>query len=219
MTFLAINKQEISIQATDSDGDTVNSVLTFLVIPENDPPVLGSTSATYDLSTRTHDHVSDIIQSVDTFTVREDQDTNVRGLSVRDVDLDVTGGNTFGGDWSLSDSGIVEITISCSNGTVSLSPGTKGVLFLVGDGSNDRVLAFQASLVGANRALAGLTYRGQRDLYGNDELVIMVDDGGNYGWGVLCPVDLSYGVELGEKLTRCPQVTSPFVGCILVHLK
>lgn len=197
----------------------MKSVLTFLVIPENDPPVLGSTSATHDPSTRTHDHVSDIVQSVATFTVREDQYTNVPGLSVRDVDLDVTGGNIFGGDSSLSDGGIVEVTISSSNGTTSLSPGTKGVLFLVGDGSDDRVLAFRASLLGANRALAGLTYRGQRNFYGSDELVIMVDDGGNYGWGVLCPAGLSYGVELGEELTRCPQVILPFVGCILVYLK
>lgn len=216
---MAINEQEISVQVTDSHGETVNSVLTFLVIPENDPPVLGSTSATYDPSTRTHDHISDIIQSVDTLTAREDQDTHIPGLSVRDVDLGVTGANTFGGDSSFSDYGIVEIAISCSNGTVSLSPGTKGVLYLVGDGSDDRILAFRTSLVGANHALAGLTYRGQRDFYGSDVLVIMVDDGGNYGWGALCPVGLSYGVELGEELTRCPQVTSPFVGCILVHLK
>ena len=205
LTFLR-PKQEISLQVTDSDGTTTESVLAFLVIPENDPPVLGSTTATYDSSRRTHDQISDTVQSVATLTLREDQDTAVPGLSVRDVDLDVTEAYTFGGDPGPVDGGLLEVIISASNGTTSLRAGTTGVLFLVGDGSDDRVLAFRASLAGANRALAGLMYRGQRDFYGSDVLVVMVDDGGEYGWGVLCPAGVSYDVDITREFSRCPQV-------------
>lgn len=164
----------------------MTAVLSFLVLPENDPPVLESASATYDTSTRAHDGLSNVISTVDLLSVREDQDILVPGLSVRDVDLNMDSGHVFGGDASSDHGGLLEITVYASNGTTSLGSGTVGYAFLVGDGAHDRILAFRTNLVGANRALAGLTYRGSTDFYGTDELVVTVDDGGNYGGGTLC---------------------------------
>lgn len=195
------------MQATDSEGGTATALLAFVVIPENDPPVLQSTSATYDSSTRTYDGMSDAVESVALLVVREDQSTAVSGISVRDADLDMDGTYVFGGDSGSADAGIVEVTISASNGTVSLGMEVAASTILVGDGTDDRVLAFRASLAGANRALAGLTYRGSPDFYGTDDLVITVDDRGNSGWGALCVEGASRGVELGAEYTRCPQVS------------
>lgn len=198
----------------DSEGATTTAVLSFLVLPENDPPVLESISATYDTSTRTHDGLSDVVSAVDLLSVREDQNTLVPGLSVRDVDLNLDSGHIFGGDASSTHAGVVEITVYASNGTTSLGSGTIGYAFLLGDGTDDRILAFRANLEGANRALAGLTYRGRTDFYGTDELVVTVDDGGNYGGGTLCAEG---GRRTGEPYdygddATCSQVMQGAVG-------
>lgn len=200
--------QEIVLRATDSEGAVTTAMFEFLVLPENDPPVLKSTYATYDSSTKTHDGLSDVIGSVDLLTVKEDKDIAVPGLAVRDVDLDVDGAYIFGGDPGPKEDGLLEITLHASNGTISLGAGAVGYIFLVGDGVDDRILAFRASLAGINRALAGLTYRGRPDFYGTDDLVVTVDDRGNHGWGALCFEPASRGVHLGDDYTSCPQVVN-----------
>ncbi|CAN0304441.1 unnamed protein product, partial [Ectocarpus sp. 12 AP-2014] len=103
-------------------------------------------------------------------SVSEDKDLAVPGLSVRDVDLRVDGT-------------LLEITLFASNGTTSLGTGVSGCSFLVGDGVDDGIMSFRASLGSVNRALAGLTYRGKADFYGTDDLVVTVDDGGRFGRG------------------------------------
>ncbi|CAM9843433.1 unnamed protein product, partial [Hapterophycus canaliculatus] len=113
--------------------------------------------------------------------VREDQDTAVAGLSVRDVDLAVEGAYVFGGGPGSADGGFIEVTLSSTNGTTTLGNGATGYTFLVGDGVANRLMSFRASLAGAIRALGGLTYRGEADFYGTDELVVTVDDGGSFG--------------------------------------
>lgn len=196
------------MDAMDSDGVISTALLAFIVLPENDPPVLESTSATHDTNTRTHDGMSDVIESVSLITTKEDREIAVSGLSLRDIDFDISEEHIFGGGPSSADSGLVEVTFSASNGTISLRNGLVGYIFLVGDGLNDRILAFRASLAGANRALAGLTYRGLPDFYGTDDLIITVDDCGNYGWGALCEGIASRGVKLGDDNTPCPHVST-----------
>ncbi|CAM9224731.1 unnamed protein product, partial [Ectocarpus fasciculatus] len=198
--------EEISLQATDSEGSTAAALLRFVVLPENDPPVLEMASATYNPSRQTHDGLSRVIDSVDLFSVSEDQDLVVPGLSVRDVDLGVDGTSIFGGDPGFVDSGLLEITLFASNGTTSLGAGVSGCTFLVGDGVDDGIMSFRASLGGVKRALAGLTYRGKVDFYGTDDLVVTVDDGGRFGRGPLCEDSSSGdGVEVGGNHPPCPQ--------------
>lgn len=190
----------------DSAGATATALLSFLVLPENDPPVLQSTSATYDPSARTHDGMSDVVDSVDVFIVTEDQGAVVPGLSVRDVDLDSGGALFFGGGPGPTDNGLIEITLYASNGTTSLGSGASEYIFLAGDGVDDGIMSFRALLAGANRALAGLTYRGRTDFYGDDELLVTVDDGGNFGSANLCVESATHVVGLGDGYTACPQV-------------
>lgn len=205
--------QEIALQAIDSVGATGTAVLRFVVLPENDPPVLEMASATYDSSKLTHDGLSGVVESVDLLTVSEDKDTAIPGLSVRDVDLDIDGAYIFGGDPGFVDGGLVEITLYSSNGTTSLGAGVTGYTFLVGDGVGDGIMSFRASLAGANRALAGLTYRGKNDFYGTDDLVVTVDDGGGFGRGTLCEESSTLGgIELGDDYQPCPQVLSKLQG-------
>lgn len=166
-------------------------------------------SATYNPSRLTHDGLSRVIDSVDLFSVSEDQDLVVPGLSVRDVDLGVDGTSIFGGDPGFVDSGLLEITLFASNGTTSLGAGVSGCTFLVGDGVDDGIMSFRASLGGVKRALAGLTYRGKVDFYGTDALVVTVDDGGRFGRGALCEDSSSGdGVEVGGNHPPCSQVMS-----------
>lgn len=201
--------QEISLQATDSAGATATATLQLVVLPENDPPVLELASATYDSTRLTHDGLSGVVESVDLFTASEDKDTAIPGLSVRDVDLDVEGKYIFGGDPGSMNSDLLEVTLYSSNGTTSLGAGVTGYTYLVGDGVDDRIMSFRASLAGANRALGGLTYRGKNDFYGTDDLVVTVDDGGRFGRGVLCEENPAQAViELGGDYQACPQVLS-----------
>lgn len=199
-------------------GATASAVFRFVVLPENDPPVLEMASATYDTSRLTHDGLSSVVESVNLLTVSEDEDTVISDLSVRDVDLDVDGEFIFGGDPGFVDSGLLEITLYASNGTTSLGAGVTGYTFLVGDGVDDRIMSFRASLAGANRALAGLTYRGKIDFYGIDDLVVTVDDGGRFGQGVMCEeMPRLVGAELGGDYTACPKVLSPSQSMLLTR--
>ena len=201
--------QEISLEATDSAGATASAVLRFVVLPENDPPVLEMASATYN-SDLTHDGLSAVIESVEQLTINEDEVSAIPGLSVRDVDLDVDGAYIFGGDPGSVDAGVVEVTLYASNGTTSLRAELNEYTFLVGDGVDDGIMSFRASLGGANRALAGLTYRGKIDFYGTDDIVVTVDDGGRFGRGSLCEESAMRGAgELDGSYATCPQVTSP----------
>lgn len=199
--------QEISLEATDSAGATASAILRFVVLPENDPPVLEIESATYNMSKLTYDGLSPVIESVDELTVNEDEISAIPDLSVRDVDLDVDGAYIFGGDPGSVDAGLVEITLYASNGTTSLGGDLSEYKFLVGDGVDDGIVAFRASLGGANRALAGLMYRGKIDFYGTDNIVVTVDDGGRFGRGSLCEEGAMRGAgELDGNYPACPQV-------------
>lgn len=198
--------QEITLRVIDSDGGTSNALLAFVVMPENDPPVLESSASTYNSSMLTHDGLSHVVLAVDVLITREDQSSLVPGLSVRDVDLTLGKGPTFGGGPEAMDGGIIEVTVYASNGTVSVGTGSAGYVFLVGDGMDDRLVAFRTTLAGANQALAGLMYTGLNDFYGTDDLVVTVDDLGNYGRGSLCPDGEADGWRRYSDTSLCHQV-------------
>jgi autotransporter-associated beta strand protein len=82
------------------------------------------------------------------------------------------------------DAGIypVEVTLSASNGTLTLS-GTSGLTFSTGDGTDDSAMVFTGSIADINAALEGLTFTPQLDYSGPAGLMITTNDQGNLGTG------------------------------------
>ncbi len=110
-----------------------------------------------------------ILTVPDSQTVPEDTDIAIAGIALADLDLDV-------------DSGDLEVTVSASNGVLSLSQ-TEGLTFSTGDGTADASLVFTGTLSDINNALSQLTYRGNSNFNGDDNISIKVSDLGNTGAG------------------------------------
>lgn len=93
-------------------------------------------------------------------TVLEDVTTPISGIVVGDLD---------------SGSGLLEVSLTAANGTLSLNS-TSGINLTTGTGNRDRNLVFTGSLDAVNAVLAGLTYQGDRNFNGADQLRISVSD-------------------------------------------
>ncbi|MCY2990952.1 MAG: Ig-like domain-containing protein [Planctomycetota bacterium] len=100
--------------------------------------------------------------------------TGLGALLVNDVD------QPYDPDW------LGQVTLDVGQGVLTLGS-TAGLTFLVGTGTNDRTLRFTGALANLNAALAGLTYRGDRDYnlgdpddgMRTDQLVLTINDSGN----------------------------------------
>lgn len=78
--------------------------------------------------------------------------------------------------------GLLQVTLSASNGTLTLGSLT-GLAFTTGDGTADSSMTFTGTLVNINIALSGLTYSQPTDSSSADTIGIFVDDQGNSGSG------------------------------------
>ena len=76
----------------------------------------------------------------------------------------------------------VEVTLSVSNGTLSLA-GTSGLSFNAGDGSSGAAMTFTGTAVDINAALNGLSFQADADYEGMATVQIITDDLGNVGTG------------------------------------
>lgn len=76
----------------------------------------------------------------------------------------------------------IQISLSAMNGTLTLTT-TTGLVFTVGDGTNDGSLTFLATLPQANAALDTLSFRPTADFNGMASLRIVTNDLGNTGVG------------------------------------
>ena len=87
---------------------------------------------------------------------------------------------------SISDadagSGIVNVLLSATNGTITLN-GTAGLSFISGDGTGDALLNFTGTIAGINAALNGLVFTPTADFSGAASLQIVIGDMGNSGTG------------------------------------
>ena len=76
----------------------------------------------------------------------------------------------------------MEVTLSASNGTLSLA-GTTGLSFTAGDGSSDVTMTFMGTAADINTALNGLIFQPDLDYQGTATIQIITDDLGNAGTG------------------------------------
>ena len=76
----------------------------------------------------------------------------------------------------------VEVSLSVVSGVLSLSQ-TTGLVFTVGDGTDDASMTFTGSVVDINTALEGLSYVSPLHFFGADVLSMSSDDQGNAGVG------------------------------------
>jgi choice-of-anchor A domain-containing protein len=97
------------------------------------------------------------------------------GSGMDDVDTRV-------GDASESMTMILEVALFAEHGTLSL-PNAAGVTFLVGDGTDDQVLAFEGEQADLNAALSHIEYRPDQFFGGFDRVFGHIDDRGWYGDG------------------------------------
>ncbi|MDG2519318.1 autotransporter domain-containing protein [Lysobacter soli] len=91
-------------------------------------------------------------------------------------------GNTISIDDADADSAQVQVTLSVSNGVLSLTS-PAGLTFAVGDGSNDATMTFNGTLTNINAALDGLRFTPTTGYYGPASLQITTNDLGNTGFG------------------------------------
>jgi hypothetical protein len=115
-----------------------------------------------------------IVTSPATFTVFEDTSTAITGITATDPDVDQIYGGTL------------HITLSCSNGVLTLGT-TVGVTFLTvgATGVKEASIEFRAASSVVTTALAGLVYLPSLNINGllSDSISITVDDQGYYGSG------------------------------------
>ncbi|MFO0819085.1 MAG: tandem-95 repeat protein [Pirellulales bacterium] len=114
--------------------------------------------------------------------VREDEfltfsPADFNTITVADVDVL----ETLPAD-GVTGAGVLEITLTASNGTLSLGS-LANLTFMVGDGSSDTTMRFRGLPADLNTALNGLTFLGNLNYNGAASIVMVTSDLGNTGSG------------------------------------
>jgi alpha-tubulin suppressor-like RCC1 family protein len=166
--------QEMDILVITASDNTLTSSKTLhvRVLPQNDAPVLDIPGAHYDSIHTVQDDLSLAIIDVSTMNVKEDELTPIKGVTVRDVDAHEQDGIE----------NLIEVALYTSHGKLSINAAASVQAYLAGNGKADRVIVFHASVKTANLALEGLSYQGDPNYHGEDEIIITVDDLGNSGY-------------------------------------
>ena len=110
-----------------------------------------------------------------------------------DVAYTFTGSVVSVADAADGNVGMQQVTVSVTNGVLSLNPATVGVgsvlIFVTAnDGINDALITFQGTLLQINAALDGLVYTPTPDFNGTAVLNVTVNDLGNVGIGTPAPL-------------------------------
>jgi alpha-tubulin suppressor-like RCC1 family protein len=173
--------QEMDLIAiTASDGTlSTSKTLHVRVLPQNDAPVLDLPGARYDTIHTVQDDLSLKIVDVSTMHVKEDELAPIKGVTIRDVDAHEQDGVE----------NLIEVALYTSHGRLSVDTSASVQAYLAGNGQDDRVIVFHASVNTANLALQGLSYQGDPNYHGEDEIIITVDDLGNSGYLSRAQVD------------------------------
>ena len=111
---------------------------------------------------------------------------SVPAAQITNEDTNITFSLGNGNLISISDpdagSADVEVTLSMTNGTISLN-GTVGLTFSVGDGVSDASMTFTGTMAAINTALNGLIYAPTAEYNGADTITLITNDLGNTGSG------------------------------------
>ncbi|TAN58804.1 MAG: hypothetical protein EPN20_15950, partial [Magnetospirillum sp.] len=100
--------------------------------------------------------------------VAEDTPLAMGGFTIADVDAGSTD--------------TLQVTLSAGHGTLTMGTLT-GLSFSVGDGTSDAAMIFTGTKAEINTALASLSYQGNQDYFGSDEVQATVSDLGHTGSG------------------------------------
>jgi hypothetical protein len=98
--------------------------------------------------------------------MNEDSTLTITGITVADID-------------AMEGTGLIQVTVSASHGALGLSSLTG--ITIVGGANNTGLVQFQGSPVDVQAALAALQYTPTPDFFGNDEVIVEVNDLGNTG--------------------------------------
>jgi hypothetical protein len=121
-----------------------------------------------------------------------------------------TNGNPIVVDDADAGSNPVQVTLSVTNGTLSLG-GTAGLSFSTGTGTGDMTVAFSGSLAAIDAALDGLSYTPTALYSGSTALSIVTDDLGNTGGGGSLTTASTVGitVQANQAPTLSATATNP----------
>ena len=143
----------VQVTATDGDNESATSVFTVTVNAVNDAPTVGGVTA---------------------ISVPEDTISSLDGVVIGDID-------------AAESAGKIEVTFRVSQGILSLrsnvAGGVMGSEITVNDGATVVVKATPVAIATTLAASNGLTYLGNTDYNGSDDLVITVADEGASGSG------------------------------------
>lgn len=170
--------ESIELYVDDGYGQNCSTVLFIYVEPANDFPQINVLSP-YLQDVLSPPDPGDKSQHTATIYGDENDIIPVEGLYVSDVDVPPTDSEA-----------LFEISIYASNGTLTLNDRSGLRIFLVGDGSHDRLVVFRATLNAINKALEGLVYQGNKGFSGADTIIATVNDLGHSGYGPLCSQSL-----------------------------
>jgi Domain of unknown function (DUF4347) len=94
---------------------------------------------------------------------------------------------------SLSDmdagTGPIQVTLTATNGTLTLLNGTIGLSFLTGDGAADSTMTFTGTVPDIDVALSDLSFTPTANFTGSASVQVTTDDQGNTGGGAQSDVD------------------------------
>ncbi|WP_370980902.1 putative Ig domain-containing protein [Agaribacterium sp. ZY112] len=174
-----ISKMDVDLGKLRFTAGSVDASFTFQVIDDGSANTEDSTPNTMSFVVDSFGNEAPIN------LVPEDQYTDV------DTDLVFSSGNA--NQIQISDidanSGSLTVTLSASNGTISI--GTPGLVsFSVGDGTSDTTMTFSQTLANINSAIATLTFSPTTNFQGSASISIHTDDEGNTGGAALTDTDV-----------------------------
>lgn len=126
-------------------------------------------------------------------TAEEDTPTTVVGVTVHDPDC------------NDALRGVLEVTVTCSDGIVQFHGSVAGLYLME---ALPGTLNIRGKPDAINAALAGLSYTGNPEFSGEDRLTVMVDDLGNTGTGGRLRANMSIPVTVAA-VNDPPQLTAP----------
>jgi hypothetical protein len=95
------------------------------------------------------------------------------------------------------DVGLVQVTLSATNGLLSLAS-LNGLTFVVGDGLGDATVTFTGTVSDVNTALDGLAFAPSADYHGAAAIQTFVDDLGNTGTGGALTDSLTTNISIAS---------------------